>query len=187
MKSDTHLAAFIAIMTWSQVMLGDMFGLFGTSTVVMSLLGMLYATSCLGLHLVRRSGRPMPWIIPWGGPLVLAWCLFVLYGALLDNVQLQNLVEAPSRTGLALLFVNGPLVALAASAILAYPLAVLYGRHAAAMSVVIALPIFGISLDMLSSSSATGFGFVISALDSVWFYVALRTVPAWAFRRMAVR
>ncbi len=186
MNSDTHLLAYLALAMWFQFILLDALELV-YMPLWFPILVVLYGTSCLGLYLVRRAGRPLPAAVPWSAVPVLAWCVFVLYGLLLGAIELQNLVGTPSRAGLALLFFNGPLVALAASAILAYPLATLYGRHAAAMSVVIALPIFGISLDLLSSSSATGFGFVIAALDSVWLYVALRTVPAWAFRRLALR
>ncbi len=53
------------------------------------------------------------------------------------------------------------------------------------MSVVVALPTFGVAADVLTSAGTLGMGSAISALESVWLYVALRTVPAWAFRRMA--
>lgn len=182
MKSETHLAASIAIVGWLQVMLADLFGLFGTSTVVMAMLGTLYAASCLGLYLVRRSGGPMPWMIPWGGSLVLAWCLFILYGTLLDSVRLQDLVEAPSRAGLALLFANGPAMAVIASAILAYPLAVLYGRGAGIMAVVVAMPVFANYASGLTEVDFSRLSSTLAVLDMVWLYVALRIVPQLAVR-----
>jgi len=182
MKSETHLAASIAIVGWLQVMLADLFGLFGTSTVVMALLGTLYAASCLGLYLVRRSGGPMPWMIPWGGALVLAWCLFILYGTLVDSVRLQDLVVAPSRAGLALLFVNGPVIAVIAGVVLAYPLAVLYGRGASIMAVVVAMPVFVLYSSGLIEADYRRLSSTLVALDMVWLYVALRIVPQLAVR-----
>lgn len=187
MKSETHLAASIAIVAWLQVMLADLFGLFGTSTVVMTLLGTLYAASCLGLYLVRRSGGPMPWMIPWGGALVLAWCLFVLYGTLIDSVRLQDLVVAPSRAGLALLFVNGPAMAAIVGVVLAYPLAVLYGRGAGVMAVVIAMPVFANYASGLVGADFSRLSPTIVILEMVWLYVALRTIPLLAVRAVTSR
>ncbi len=179
-KSETHLVALITIMAWVQVMLADLFGLFGASAVVMALLGTLYAASCLGLYLIRRSGGPMPWIIPWGGALVLAWCLFVLYGTLLDSVRLQDLVVAPSRAGLALLFANGPVIAVIAGVVLAYPLAVLYGRGAGVMAIVIAMPGFAFYASGLIEADFSRLSFTLMVLEMVWLYVALRIVPQLA-------
>jgi len=167
-KSETHLAASIAIVAWLQVMLADPFGLFGTSTVVMAMPGTLYAASCLGLYLVRRSGGPMPWRISRGGALVLAWCLFVLYGTLLDSVRMEDLVEAPSRAGLALLFANGLAVAVITSGVLAYPLVVIYGRGACVMAVVIALPVFALYASGLIEADYSRLSSTLMALEMIW-------------------
>lgn len=182
MKSETHLAASIAIVAWLHVMLADWFGLLGSAKLGKSLLVTFYAASCIGLHFVRRGGEPVPRIIPWGGALVLAWCLFVLYGTLLDSIRLQDLVEPPSRTGLALLFVNGPLTALLVSAVLAYPLAVIYGRSAGIMAVVVAMPVFAYSASGLIEADFSRLSSTIMALETVCLYVALRTAPRMVLR-----
>lgn len=182
MKSETHLAASIALVAWLQVMLADHFGLLGSSRFEAWLLITLYVASCIGLHLVRRSGRPMPSILPWGGAPVLAWCLFVLYGTLLDSIRLQDLVDAPSHAGLALMLFNGPLAAMLASAFLAYPLAVLYGRGAGIMAVVVAVPVFAYYASGLVEADFSRLSPTIVVMEMVMLYVALRTIPQWVVR-----
>lgn len=187
MKSETHLAASIALVAWLQVMLADRFGLLGAATLGKTFLVTLYAASCLGLYLVRRSGEPVPSILPWGGAPVLAWCLFVLYGTLLDSIRLQDLVDAPSPAGLALLFLNGPAMAVIASALLAYPLAVLYGRGAGIMAVVVAVPVFAFYASGLVGADFSRLSPTIVILEMVWLYVALRTIPLLAVRAVTSR
>jgi len=185
MKSETHLLAYLALAAWASIAIADHIGMLGSSWPALSLVAVFYLASCFGLHRMRRDGVATPGLVPWLSALVLAWCLLLLHGTLIEAIQLQELLRRPSKAGLALLALNGLLAALATAAVLAYPLSALYGRHAGTMSVVVALPTFGLAADTLSSTDTLGMGFSISVLDWVWLYVALRTVPAWASRRMA--
>lgn len=169
------------------MIVADGLGWLGTSTVAMVTLAAFYAAGCLGLYLLRRSGGPVPWILPWGSALLLACCLFVLYGIVLAGVALQNLVEAPSRAGMVLLFLNGPVTAAIVSAVMAYPLAVLYGRGAGVMAVVIALPVFAFYASGLIEAGFGRLSSTIMAFEAVSLYVALRTVPLLAVRVMRGR
>lgn len=119
----------------------------------------------------------MSWIIPWGGGLILAWTLFVFYGNLVASSKLQGFVTPPSFAGLLLLYLNGPLAALITSLAFAYPLAVIYGRFAGILSVVIALPLFALGGLNLIESDAMTITFTIMAFETVSLYVFLRIVP----------
>lgn len=112
--------------------------------------------------------------------------MLILYAGLLEAIRLQNLVEAPSRVGLALLFVNGPVAAVIAGAVMAYPLAAIYGRYVGIMEVVVAVPVFAYSAPGILDADFNRLSGTIMVLEVVWLYVALRTVPVALARWMHI-
>lgn len=182
MKDEIHLAAYIAITAWGTIILADVAGLIGPSRYEDYALVILYLMSCFGLHYIRSAGQAMPWIITWGGGLVLAWYLFIFYGNLLPNIELQDFVTPPSFASLLLLYLNGPLAALITSLAFAYPLAVIYGRFAGILSVVIALPVFALDATNLIEADAKTITFTIMAFETICLYVFLRIVPRAVYK-----
>lgn len=145
MSSDTHLIAYMVIALWAQVILADTVGLIPAAEPFAWFLIVSFAASCLGLYFLRRGKLPMPWVIPWGGALVIAWCLFIGYVNLVEVVRLQNLVETPSRIGLSLMFLNGLVTAWIAGVVVGYPVAVVYRQWGGVVAPLLGLPVFALS------------------------------------------